>query len=137
MSEVEEYMTKADRKAILAIIKEEREEGTSGEDIAKRLNKEGYVTAHGNEWGAAHVSSFAINNGLPRQINTIAGAAGTTGVKHRPSVKKQKRKYQRSSKSVKRPEKTKGDMLNLMRDILTSNLSEDTQRVMLNKLIEI
>lgn len=128
--------TRAEKKEIFAVIKKGREEGLPGSQIADRLNKEGYTTAFGNKWSEPNISTFAINNGLPRRVNTVAGAAGTTGTKHRPSVKKVQKNKPSDRTATTGKTGIRGDKLELMRDILTSNLSEETQRLLVNKLTE-
>jgi hypothetical protein len=128
-------LTKTERKEIKALIKDGRNEDYTGKEIAKELNGEGYTTEYGKPWSEATVSSFALKNGMGRKKNTIAGAAGTTGIKHRPSVK-QRKKNKKKVIAVALPSQTsfKMDDFDVLQDVFNSDMEESSKRILVNKL---
>lgn len=127
------------------IIVDGRKNGASWADLADLLNKEGYRRRRKmDEYGPEDVNMYALTHKVvPRQRTTVAGDAGTIGIR-----KKGKRRLRASADTltaatVRGPAVKREAKLNTPRwidevvELLSSNLSEATKRKLLKTLVEV
>lgn len=105
---------------VIRIITEGRAERVCNTIIAQKLNEKGYKTQTGKIWSESNVSNVAINHcGLPRTFN-----------RRDPDTQRKSRKRNQQPSLPDNSDK----VYQAMEDIFSSNLSEDSKKLLVKSL---